>query len=240
MKLHIIYRKPYKYFLLLMFALVAIMLIFGLATYSPPSPHHEVVVRFLVSQEPSAAAAIEDRQRLANWQVSEYIAGGLAEWVQSDNFAQRVGTKLLSDQNVNVPYTEIRGGIKAENMRSVLKVTFTSKSRDDLLNIMNAVTKVLIEQNFEGIPQLGGDLAIIVQLDEFIIKTDTMAIRFSNYLVIVVVLAVGLSIALLVNYRERTIYLHTLEDIESIGLSTLGEIPIEVNEKPPYRHDKGA
>jgi hypothetical protein len=230
MKLHIVYRKTYKYFLLLL-TLVAIMLFWGLVIYSPPSPHYEVVARFLVSQEPSAASMVEDRQRLANWQVSEYIAGGLAEWVQSDNFAQRVSAKLLSDQNVNVPFTEIRDGIKAENMRSVLKVTFNSKHRDDLLSIMNVVTKVLIEQNFEGIPQLGGDLAQVVQLDEFIVKTDVKAIRFSSYLVIAIVLGIGLSITLLANYRYRMVYLHTREDIESIGLLTLGEIPRDTLEK---------
>lgn len=201
-----------------------VTLAIGLATYTPPGVFYNVGVRFLVGQPPTAAAGQEDEERLANWQTSEYIVNGVTDWVNGTYFAQRVSDRLR-EQGLDVPHLAIFGGVRADNTRSMLQLSLSYHDRATLEAMVQAATEVLLTQNAEGIPQLGGVSAEIVPLDEPIINAIPAPItaRLQLPIRLVVALAAGLGLALLVDYLDRSV--RDRRELEDLGLPILGELP---------------
>lgn len=202
----------------------AVVLIIGLVTYSPPGIAYNAGIRFIVSQEPSEAAAEDDEQRLANWQTSEYIVNGLTDWVRSGQFAQLVSDRL-AQSGININYQAIRGSIAADNVRSMMTLSMTFGDPAALEAMMNAAAAVLVEENEKGLPQLGGETAELVQLDEPIINPVSAGLFDQLQLPIRVVLAIGagLGLAFLVDYLDPTV--RERKELEAMGLPVMGEIP---------------
>jgi capsular polysaccharide biosynthesis protein len=146
-----------------------IVLAVGVATYTPPGVFYNAGVRFIVSQAPSEAAADSDEQRLANWQTSEYIVNGLTDWVRGGQFAQLVSQRL-AESGTAIPAGAINGSIAADNVRSMMTFSMNHPDPVALEKMMNAAAEVLTEQNEVGLPQLGGETAVLVQLDQPIIN----------------------------------------------------------------------
>lgn len=201
-----------------------VVLAVGLATYTPPGLFYTVGVRFLVGQAPSVAADLEDEERLANWQTSEYVVNGITDWVNGTYFSQRVSDRL-KEQGLDVPHLAIFGGLRADNTRSMLQLSLNHPDRDTLEAIVRAATTVLLAQNAEGIPQLGGISAEIIPLDEPIINAIPAPItnRLDLPIRLVVALAAGLGLALLVDYLDHTV--RDRRELEALHLPVLGEIP---------------
>ena len=201
-----------------------VVLAVGLATYTPPGLFYTVGVRFLVGQAPSAAADLEDEERLANWQTSEYVVNGITDWVNGTYYSQRVSDRL-KEQGLDVPHLAIFGGLRADNTRSMLQLSLNYPDRDTLEAIVRAATAVLLAQNAEGIPQLGGISAEIIPLDEPIINAIPAPItnRLDLPIRLVVALAAGLGLALLVDYLDHTV--RDRRELEALHLPVLGEIP---------------
>lgn len=202
----------------------AVVLIVGLITYSPPGTAYNAGIRFIVSQQPSEAAAVDDEQRLANWQTSEYIVNGLTDWVRSGQFAQLVSARL-AESGTNIDYRAIRGSIASDNVRSMMTFSMTFGDPAALEAMMNAAAAVLIEENDKGLPQLGGETAALVQLDEPIINPVSAGLFDQLQLPIRVVLAIGagLGLAFLVDYLDPTV--RERKELEAMGLPVMGEIP---------------
>jgi capsular polysaccharide biosynthesis protein len=202
----------------------AVVLIIGLATYSPPGTAYNAGIRFIVSQEPSEAAAEDDEQRLANWQTSEYIVNGLTDWVRSGQFAQLVSARL-AESGTNIDYRAIRGSIAADNVRSMMTFSMTFGDPAALEAMMNTAAAVLTEENEKGLPQLGGETAALVQLDEPIINPVSAGLFDQLQLPIRVVLAIaaGLGLAFLIDYLDPTV--RERKELEAMGLPVMGEIP---------------
>ncbi len=201
-----------------------VVLAVGLATYTPPGLFYTVGVRFLVGQAPSAAADLEDEERLANWQTSEYIVNGVADWVNGTYFSQRVSDRL-KEQGLDVPHLAIFGGLRADNTRSMLQLSLNYPDRATLEAMVRAATAVLLAQNAEGIPQLGGISAEIIPLDEPIINAIPAPItnRLDLPIRLAVALAAGFGLALLVDYLDHTV--RDRRELEALHLPVLGEIP---------------
>jgi capsular polysaccharide biosynthesis protein len=202
----------------------AVVLIIGLATYSPPGTAYNAGIRFIVSQEPSEAAAEDDEQRLANWQTSEYIVNGLTDWVRSGQFAQLVSARL-AESGTSIDYRAIRGSIAADNVRSMMTFSMTFGDPAALEAMMRTAAAVLTEENEKGLPQLGGETAALVQLDEPIINPVSAGLFDQLQLPIRVVLAIaaGLGLAFLVDYLDPTV--RERKELEAMGLPVMGEIP---------------
>jgi capsular polysaccharide biosynthesis protein len=202
----------------------AVVLIIGLATYSPPGTAYNAGIRFIVSQEPSEAAAEDDEQRLANWQTSEYIVNGLTDWVRSGQFAQLVSARL-AESGTNIDYRAIRGSIAADNVRSMMTFSMTFGDPAALEAMMRTAAAVLTEENEKGLPQLGGETAALVQLDEPIINPVSAGLFDQLQLPIRVVLAIaaGLGLAFLIDYLDPTV--RERKELEAMGLPVMGEIP---------------
>jgi capsular polysaccharide biosynthesis protein len=202
----------------------AVVLVVGLVTYSPPGTAYNAGIRFIVSQEPSEAAAESDEERLANWQTSEYIVNGLTDWVRGGQFAQLVSERL-AESGLNIDAGAVRGSIAADNTRSMMTLSMTFGDAAALEAMMNAAAAVLVEENEVGLPQLGGETAALVQLDQPIINPVTAGILEQLQLPLRIVLAVGAGVALafLVDYLDPSV--RSKEELEEMGLAVMGEIP---------------
>ncbi len=207
---------------LLLLIPAAVVLAVGLATYQPAPPVFNVGVRFLVAQPPTEGAATADEQRYYNWLVSEYIVNGLGDWVRGREFAGLVSQELVS-QGLQIPAEAIQ--ITADNVRSMLTLSMSANDPTMLEAMMNGTIQVLMERNAEGLPQLGGETAVLVQLDPPIVGQipGSLSSQLELPLRIAIALAVGVGLALLVEYLDPTV--RGREELVELGLPVMGEIP---------------
>lgn len=203
-----------------------IVLMAGLATWRPAPPAYNAGVRFLVGQPPGPAAADFDEQRYYNWLTSEYIVNGLTDWVRGGKFAEAVSTRLAA-QGINVPPGAIQGGLAADNARSMLTLSLTGGDPALLAAMMDGAIVVLTEDNAAALPQLGGETAVLTQLDEPVVNPIGAGIRSQLDLPLRVALALfaGAGLALLAHYVDPTV--RDRAEAERAGLPVLGEIPRE-------------
>jgi len=203
-----------------------IVLAAGVATWRPAPPAYNAGVRFIVGQPPGAAAAEFDEQRYFNWTTSEYIVNGLTDWVRGGKFAEAV-SKRLAAQGIDVPAGAIQGGLAADNARSMLTISLTSGDATQLEQMLGGVIAVLTEDNAGALPQLGGENALLTQLDEPVVNPIGAGIRgqLDLPLRVALALAAGLGLALLAHYLDPTV--RDREEVARAGLAILAEIPRE-------------
>jgi capsular polysaccharide biosynthesis protein len=204
----------------------AIVLVIALITYRPPAPVYTAGVRFLVGQEPAPAAVQEDEERYYNWLTSEYIVNGLTDWVRGGEFAVEV-SQYLAGQGHDIPAHAIQAGLVADNARSMLTLSISGGSTADVATMIEGVIAVLVTQNAQALPQLGGENARLTQLDQPLVSQAPAGIRsrLELPLRILLALAAGVALALLVEYLDPTI--RTREELQELGIAVLGEIPKE-------------
>lgn len=218
------YWKLFKRRWLLVFLPIAVVLAVGLATYKVPPPVYNVGVRFIVGQAPAADTATSDQERYYNWTASEYVVNGLTDWVTGSRFAAAVSQELAA-QGLDVPSEAIQGSLAADNSRSMLTISLTYSDAQLLARMIDAVAKVLIEQNADALPQLGGETAVLVQIDQPIVNQIPAGIRSQLDLPFRLLLAIvaGIGLALLVEYLDPTI--RERDELARLGLPVMGEIP---------------
>lgn len=202
-----------------------IVALFSIVTYQPPPPPgFNVGVNFIVGQNPTPGADLADEDRYYNWLGSEYIVNGLSDWVTSGNFKTAV-SQQLAQEGIEVAPGSFSVG--AENVRSKLLLTIQHGEAETLAHIINSAIMVLSEQNAEALPQLGGETAVLVLLDEPVVTPlpRSLSSLLNIPLQIAIGIAAGLGLALLVEYLDPTI--RSREEAEAMGFAVLGEIPKE-------------
>lgn len=201
-----------------------IVLAAGLATWRPAPPVYNAGVRFVVGQPPGAAAAEFDEQRYYNWLTSEYIVNGLTDWVRGGKFAEAV-SKRLATQGIDVPAGAIQGGLAVDNARSMLTISLTAGDATQLEQMLGGVIAVLTEDNAGALPQLGGENALLTQLDEPVVNPISAGIRsqLDLPLRVALALAAGLGLALLAHYIDPTV--RDRAELERLRLPVMAEIP---------------
>lgn len=199
-----------------------IVIAVSLLTYEPPAQMYNTGVRFIVGQPLTPAASQEDEERYYAWLASEYVVNGLTDWVRGNSFSAAVSQEL-ADQGLEVAPFEI--GIAADNARSMLTLSINHSDPERLAAIMAATITVLTEQNAEALPQLGGQPAVLTQLDAPTVNPIAAGIRSQLDLPLRVVIALGLGIglALAVEYLDPRI--HDRAALQELELEILGEIP---------------
>ena len=203
---------------------VLIVLAVGLATYRPPPAAFNSGVRFIVGQSPAAATGLKDEQRYYNWLTSEYIVNGLTDWVRGGEFSEAV-SEYLAEQGQDIPAHAVQAGLVADNARSMLTISLTYGDAQLLALMMDGVIAVLTSDNAQALPQLGGETAILTQLDQPVVNPLPSGIRSQLDLPLRIMLALlaGVGLALLVEYLDPTI--RDRNEAELLGLQILGEIP---------------
>jgi capsular polysaccharide biosynthesis protein len=201
-----------------------IVLAIGLLTYRAPVPGYSAGVRFIVGQPPTPSTDLEDEERYYNWLTSEYIVNGLTDWVRGGAFATAV-SQDLAQRGVQVPAAAIQGGLAADNARSMLTISVVGNSTPTVAEIMDSVIAVLTTQNAEALPQLGGETALLTQLDQPVVNQVPTGIRDQLELPVrlLLALAAGVGLALLVEYLDPTI--RARDEVQELGLGVLAEIP---------------
>jgi capsular polysaccharide biosynthesis protein len=202
----------------------AVVLAIGLITYRPPGPLYNAGVRFIVGQAPVETQELTDEQRLANWKTSEYIVNTLADWVHGGQFAGLVSQEL-QDQGITVAPPEIVAGTASDSTRSMMVLSMNYSDDAVLEQMLNAASHVLLSANDQGLPQLGGEPAGVVQLDQPIVNRIPPGIttQLQLPLRIALALAAGLGLALLVDYLDPTV--RGRRELEELGLPVMAEIP---------------
>ncbi len=201
-----------------------VVLALGLLTYQAPAPAYNAGVRFIVGQTPAPGADLEDEERYYNWLTSEYIVNGLTDWVRGGQFATTVSEHLAA-QGVQVPAHAIQGGLAADNARSMLTISIVGTDTPTVAAITDGVIEVLMTQNAAALPQLGGETALLTQLDQPSVNQIPVGIRNQLELPVRILLALiaGVGLALLVEYLDPTI--RDRDEVQELGFGLLGEIP---------------
>jgi capsular polysaccharide biosynthesis protein len=119
--------------------------------------------------------------------------------------------------------------VVADNVRSKLQLSIQHGDAETLAQIMNAAIVVLTEQNAGALPQLGGDAAVIVPVDQPVVTPIPGSIRSQLDIPLRVALAlmVEMGLALLAAYLDTAV--RSREEVESVGLPVLAEIPEKGN-----------
>lgn len=200
-----------------------VVALFSVATYqSPPAPGFNVGVNFIVGQPPTPGAELADQDRYYNWLGSEYIVNGLTDWAVSSNFKTAVSNQLAQENMAVAPGSF---SVSADNVRSKLQLFIQHGDAETLGHIIDAAITVLSEQNADALPQLGGETAVLVLLDEPVVTPlpRSLSSLLDIPLRIAIGVAAGLGLALLVEYLDPTI--RNRAEAEAMGFAILGEIP---------------
>ncbi len=167
----------------------------GLATYDRPAPVYQVGVRFTVGYAPeSAGTYLYDRYYPA-WLASEYIAGGLGDWVRTGDFASEVSHEL-EHQGVAIPTNALIGRFASDNKRSVVTMFITWSDPRQLEAIATAAIKVLQSKNAQAFPQLGQSGAVVRAVDPVNVGPVPLGLRAQLDLPVRVALALAAGIVL--------------------------------------------
>jgi capsular polysaccharide biosynthesis protein len=200
------------------------VLVLGLLTYRRPAPVYTTWARFIAGQTPTPGTDLKDEQRYYNWLTSEYIVNGLTDWVRGGEFAAAV-SGYVAAKGQDIPATAIQTGLTADNARSMLTLSLSGDDARQLALMMEGVISVLTTQNAVALPQLGGENALLTQLDEAAVTPAPPSLRSRLELPLRLVLALlaGVGLALLVEYLDPT--LRDRREVQELGLAILGEIP---------------
>lgn len=202
---------------------VAVVTLVSVVTYSsPPTAGYNVGMNFIASQTPAELAQNPDENRYYNWLTSEYIVNGLTDWAVGDEFKTAVSAQLAT-QGVDVPPPTFH--VVADNVRSKLQLSIQHGDAETLAQIMNAAIVVLTEQNAGALPQLGGDTAVIVPIDQPVVTPIPGSFRSQLDIPLRLALALiaGVGLALLAAYLDTAV--RSREEVEKLGFPVLGEIP---------------
>lgn len=174
---------------------VVVVLAIGLATYRTPAPVYQVGVRFTVGYAPEASTLYLYDRYYPAWLASEYIAGGLGDWVKTGDFAAEV-SRELQKQNVGIPAGALAGRIAADHQRSIVTMYITWGEPRQLEAIATAAIVVLQTRNAQAFAQLGPDGATVRAMDPVSVGRVPPGLRAQLDLPVRVALALAVGIAL--------------------------------------------
>ncbi len=196
----------------------------GLITYQRPPTTYGTSLRFSASLPPTLTDNPGFDPSYYSWLTSEYIVGGLADWVKTYAFASAVSEELARQGKTVVP-SVAQGSLASDYVRSQLVIFVNGSNPDDVSAIANAAITVLQTRNAEVFPQLGGVNAVVTALDAPSVGASPPGLRAMLDLPIRLALglAVGVALAFASHYIDS--FIRDKREVESLGLHVLAEIP---------------
>lgn len=164
--------------------------------------------------------------RYYTWITSEYIVDSFSEVVKSHAFAEDVSAYLAVGENpLTLPAGIIRGATISEQVHRILTITITWNDLEQLGAIANAAVSALENENAEYFSQLGTEGATVYVIDPPTIAPVGAGLRERLDLPIRLFLALlaGIALTFLLDYLDQSV--RDREDLESLGLAVLGQIP---------------
>lgn len=196
----------------------------GFATYDRPPTAYGATVRFTASLPPTVTGDGGFDPNYYSWLTSEYIVGSLSDWIKTGAFAQAVSDELAA-QGKTISASVVQASLASDYVRSQLVLFVNTGSADDTRAIAEAAIEVLRTRNADAFPQLGGVNAVVNALDTPNVGASSPGLRSMLDLPIRLGLglAVGLALAFAAHYLDP--FIRSKDDVELLGLKTLGEIP---------------
>lgn len=198
---------------------------YSAVTYQAPATSYAVTLRFTAGQPQTPADPASFDPNYYRWLTSEYIVGGLKDWVRTGAFAEAVSAELAG-QGVTLPPGAVAGAVAAsDNARSLLVVSLAGGDPAQLTALAGAVTRVLQTQNAQVFPQLGGQAAVVTALDTPAVAAQSAGLRARLDLPLRLALALGagLALALAAFYFDPVV--RERRELERLGLTVVAEIP---------------
>ena len=196
----------------------------GLITYHRPPTTYGTTIRFSASLPPTLTDNPGFDPSYYSWLTSEYIVGGLSDWVKTNAFAAAVSDEL-SKQGKTISPSAVQASLASDYVRSQLVIYINGSSADDVSAIAHGAVTVLQTRNAETFPQLGGVNAVVTALDAPSVGASSPGLRAMLDLPIRLALglAVGVALAFAAHYFDP--FVRDKREIESLGLHILAEIP---------------
>jgi capsular polysaccharide biosynthesis protein len=198
--------------------------VYAFVKRQPAPTGYVTTLRFTAGQSQIPATSGYD-PNYYRWLASEYIIGGLKDWVRTGAFAEAVSAELAV-HGVNLPAGAVAGAITAsDNQRSILLVYLSWGNDKELTAIAEAVTAVLQTKNADIFPQLGGQPATVMALDKPSLAPvlPSLRARFDLPLKVGLGLVAGLALTLAAHYLDP--FVRGKGDLEGMGLRVIAEIP---------------
>jgi len=209
---------------------VVVVALYVVASYTPPGPVYQVVMRFAAGTKPAGLS--EDYDRYYPWLTSEYIANGLADVAETGTFAKGVASRL-AEAGYPISPRAIQPAIVTDNAQSILVIYLTWPDETQVVAVAEAVTAELTGNGAAYFPQLEGIEPAVRPLDMPApiplppgLRTQLMGPAIKIGLALVV----GVALAFLWHYLDPTV--HETAELENIGLVVLAEIPHRRWRKP--------
>lgn len=209
----------------LVLGLVLIVLAVSMVYRPQPTPMYQATMRFTIGVSPETDSARVTMDPLYSaYLASEYIADDFTEIVKSESFAGDVSQRLAA-QGVVVPAGAIRGYTVGEKQHRILTMQIVWPDEAQLKAIAAAAVETLQEENAKYFRQLGSQGAEVFVIDSPTVVPLGVSLKDRLELPIRVALALvaGVGLAFLLHYVDDTI--QEAEEVEAMGISTLGRIP---------------
>jgi capsular polysaccharide biosynthesis protein len=190
----------------------------GLATYRRPPATYGATVRFNASLPPALGSSGFD-PTYYSWLTSEYIVGGLSDWIKTGAFARAVSDELAAQGKT------LNASFASDYVRSQLVLFVNGGDPDSVKAAAEAAIVVLQTRNAEAFPQLGGANAVVMALDSPAVGASSPGLR--SLIDLPIRLGLGLAVGLALAFLAHTLdpFLRNKDEIEALGLKVLGEIP---------------
>lgn len=209
----------------LILGLVLVVLVVS-GVYRPrPTPMYQATMRFTIGVSPETDSARVTMDPLYSaYLASEYIADDFTEILRSESFASDVSQRLAT-QGITVAAGAIRGYTVAEKQHRILTMQIVWPDETQLRAIAEAASATLEEENAKYFRQLGSQGAEVFVIDSPSVVPLGVSLRDRLEIPIRVLLALvaGVGLAFLLHYLDDTI--QDAEEVEALGISTLGRIP---------------
>ena len=213
---------------------VLVVALYTAVTYARPVPTYQVVMRFAAGTKPVGLS--EDYDRYYAWATSEYIANGLADAAMGELFARGVASRL-EEEGHEIQPADIQPRIVTDSDQSILVVYLLWPDSEQIVGVAEAIASELSENGASYFPQLEGVEPAARLLDTpspVPIAPGLRSQLMGPAVKIGLALVVGLALALLWHYLDPTV--HEAQELESMGLAVLTEIPRRG--KPQIRNGK--
>ena len=217
------YWKPLRRRWWLVVAPVIIVAAYVLATYTPPAPLYQVVVRYAAGTTPALTS--EDYDRYYPWLTSEYVANGLADVAMTGAFAEAVASKL-QESGQDIGAGAILQSVISDNAQSILVIYLTWHDQAQIMVIADAISAELSTNSSAYFPQMEGIEPAVRALDRpspVPVAAGIRAQLTGPAFKVALALVAGIGLALLCHYIDPTV--RDVADMGDLELPILGEIP---------------
>jgi capsular polysaccharide biosynthesis protein len=138
---------------------VLVVALYAAATYTPPRPVYQVVMRFSAGTKPAGLS--EDYDRYYPWLASEYVANGLSDVARTGAFAEAVAERVGDPGLAGA----IQGSIVTDSAQSVMVVYLSWPDAAQIVDVAEAVSAELTQNGAAYFPQLTGVEPAVHRLD---------------------------------------------------------------------------